>query len=142
MKTKHYALFAMLVPLTIAAAAIQGGPDVQNSLTAAGYAEVREIEFSDGLWEAQARGEHGRWQELHIDPATGQIFSAKDPALSLAEIAASLERAGYRDIRDLDREGGIWEAEATDANGQRVDLRLAGRDGRVLHSEAEYGYDD
>lgn len=142
MKTKLYALIAAILPLTVAAAVIQGSPDVQQSLTAAGYTEVREIEFSDGLWEAEARGTNGRWQELHIDPATGQIFSAKDPALSLAEIAASLERAGYRDVRDLDREGGIWEAEATDAGGQRVDLRLAGSDGRLLHSETEHGYDD
>lgn len=142
MKTKLYALIAAILPLTVAAAVIQGSPDVQHTVTAAGYTDVREIEFSDGLWEAEARSADSRWQELHIDPATGQIFSAKDPSLSVAEIATSLERAGYRDVGDLDREGGIWEAEATDATGQRVDLRLAGKDGRILHSETEHGYDD
>ena len=138
MKTRLYAIIAALIPLTAAAAVIQGSPDVQQILGAAGYTDVREIEFSDGLWEAEARGSDARWHELHIDPANGQIFSAKDSSLSLAQIAATLEKAGYREVHDLDREDGIWEADATDASGQRVELRLAGIDGRVLHSEIDH----
>lgn len=112
------------------------------TLNAAGYTQVRDFEFSEGLWEAEVRSANTRWQELYIEPKIGEIFRNSDSSLTLIEIAARLESAGYRDVRDLGREGGIWEAEAIDSSGQRVELRLAGTDGRVLHSEIDHNASD
>lgn len=133
------ALVLGLAPLGASAAALCGSDGVRDTLELAGYADVREIEFSSGLWEADVRTGDGRWQDVHIDPASGEIFSENSGAslLGAAAIASGLEAAGYRQIRDLDREGGIWEAEAIDPQGQTVELRLAGTDGRILHSEVE-----
>ena len=145
MKASLYAIIATIIPLSAAAAVVQGSQDIQQLLNAAGYADVREIEFSDGLWEAEARTANARWQEVYIEPSSGAILRPTDSSLPLAEIAARLEAAGYRQIHDLERDGGIWEAEATNASGERVELRLASTDGRILHSEVDHnemGQDD
>ena len=55
--------------------------------------------------------------------------------LPAAEITAALTAAGYRDIHDLDLDDAVWEADATNAQGQRVELRLNAHTGKVL-SEA------
>ena len=77
---------------------------------------------------------------MHIDPATGEVFDGTSAAnqLDLVGALAALERQGYSQVSDLERDGGTWSAEAIDPRGQRVELRLAGSDGRVLHSDVEW----
>lgn len=117
-----------------------GSADVAAKLQAAGYAEVRDIEFDGGLWEAEVRRADGRWGEVALDEASGEIFDARDgrAVLDARAIAEALEAAGYTQISDLDRDGALWEAEALDAQGTRVELRVGGHDGRVLASDVEY----
>src|SRR5690349_18720421 len=105
-----------------------GSADVVARLQAAGYAEVRDIEFDGGLWEAEVRRADGRWGEVAFDEASGEIFDAKDgrAVLDARAIAEALEAAGYTSISDLDRDGALWEAEALDAQGTRVELRVGG----------------
>ncbi len=135
------ATLAALTPLAVLAADLRGSSDVAATLAAAGYAEVQEVEFDDGLWEAEVRRADGRWTEVHVDPATGEVFDDANAAgqLDLAGVLAALERQGYTQANDIDRDGGTWSAEAIDPRGQRVELRLAGTDGRVLHSDVEWG---
>ncbi len=132
--------FAAISPLVVSAASLGGAADVQSTLAAAGYTDVSEVEFDDGLWEAEVRNSAGRWREVHIDPATGEVFDGTSAAnqLDLAGALAALERQGYSQVSDLERDGGTWSAEAIDPRGQRVELRLAGSDGRVLHSDVEW----
>jgi hypothetical protein len=129
------ALFA-----TGAFAQVGGAADVTSKLQAAGYAEVRDVEFDGGVWEAEVKRADGRWGEVAMDAASGEIFDAKagKPMLDARGVAEALEAAGYTQITDLDRDGGLWEAEALDKDGTRVELRLAGNDGRVLSSDVEY----
>ena len=133
-----------LVPLALVAGAAfaqsQGIQDIQAKLQAAGYTEVRDIEFDSGLWEAEVRRADGRWGEVSLDPTSGEVFDAKDgrAMMDARGIAEALEAAGYTEISDLDRDGALWEAEARGADGQRVELRLSGHDGRVLNSDVEY----
>ena len=134
-------LFTAAAALAAAGAAQAGGAaDVTARLQAAGYAEVRDVEFDGGLWEAEVRRADGRWGEVALDEASGEIFDAKDgrAVLDARAIAQALEAAGYTEIADLDRDGALWEAEARDAQGTRVELRLSGHDGRVLASDVEY----
>lgn len=126
---------------TSAAFAQPGGSDeVRAKLEAAGYAEVRDIEFDSGLWEAEVRRGDGRWGEVAVDPAGGEIFDAADgrALIDAPALTAMLEAAGYTDISDLERDGAVWEAEARDPAGQRVELRASGHDGRVLHIDEEH----
>lgn len=133
----------ILVPAALfAAATVHAGSaaDVTARLQAAGYAEVRDVEFDGGLWEAEVRRADGRWGEVAMDDASGEIFDARAgrPVLDARAIAEALEAAGYTEISDLDRDGALWEAEARDAQGTRVEIRLSGHDGRVLASDVEY----
>jgi hypothetical protein len=134
------AALAAIAPLAVLAADLRGAADVGSTLSAAGYAEVREVEFDDGLWEAEVRRADGRWAEVHVDPATGEVFDGATAAgqLDMAGVLAAIERQGFTRVSDLDRDGGTWSAEAIDPRGQRMELRLAGTDGRVLHSDVEW----
>lgn len=123
---------------TALAAELRTPDEVTAALQAAGYGEIREVEFDDGLWEADVRRADGRWDEVHVDPASGDVLDGTTATvLGASEIATALGNGGYTAITDLEREGALWEAEATDARGQRVDLRIDGRNGKVLYSEVD-----
>lgn len=140
--TLALAFAASAIGLAVAAHAVnpRSSADVAAELNRAGYAEVREIEYDDGLWEAEVRRADGRWGEVHVDPVSGEIFdpAGNRPLLDATALIAALQSQGYTAIEDLDREGATWGAEAVAPDGQRVELRVSGHDGRVLYSEAEY----
>jgi hypothetical protein len=134
-KTRLIAALALASLSTAALAAIGSPADLTRTLNAAGYAEVRELEFDDGLWEAEVRRANGLWGEVAVDPDSGEVFDALSsrPLIELPQVLASIERAGYTQVHDLDREGALWDAEALDVQGMRVELRISGYDGRVLN---------
>lgn len=122
-----------LIPL-LAALASAGPADIAATLQAAGYAEVREVEYDDGLWEAEVRRANGLWGEVAVDPANGEVFDAQSPRalIELPAVLAAIEHAGYRQVHDIDRDGALWDADAYDRDGQRVELRISGYDGRIV----------
>ena len=127
------------IPVSAAADDLRAAGGVADALAAAGYVEVRDIEFDDGLWEADVRRADGRWGEVHINPDSGEILDIDSvTSLDVGTIRASLQAAGYTAIDDIDREGATWEADATDARGQRVELRISGVDGSVLHTDVDW----
>ena len=131
---------AVLLAGTAGAADTAFGPEQATGvLKAANYDDIRELEYDDGLWEAEVRRADGRWDEVAIDPASGEIFDrlSKRPLIGVDEAVAAVERAGYRRVHDLDRDGALWEAEAYDADGQRFELRISGYDGRILAAHAD-----
>lgn len=136
MKTPRFLLIA-LAAFAAPALAQSAGPgtgDIVATLRDAGYAEVREIEFEDGVWEAEVRRANGLWGEVSVDAATGEVFDplAKRPLMALPEVLGKVEAAGYHSVHDVDREGALWDADAIDAQGQAVELRISGYDGRIL----------
>lgn len=58
------------------------------------------------------------------------------------EVIRTLESAGYTDVHDLERDDGIYEAEATNASGQRVDLDIDPATANVLREEPDNDDDD
>ena len=50
-----------------------GEADVRAKLSAAGYANVHDVEFDDGMWTAEAEDADGRDVELSLDPDTGRV---------------------------------------------------------------------
>ena len=122
-----------LIPL-LAALTGAGPADIVATLQSAGYAEVREVEFEDGLWEAEVRRANGLWGDVAVDPANGEVFDAQSPRalIELPAVLAAIEHAGYRQVHDIDRDGALWDADAYDRDGQRVELRISGYDGRIV----------
>lgn len=53
--------------------------------------------------------------------------------LSIPEVHARLESAGYRSIEKIEREGGSYEIKAIDRNGQRVKLYVHPQTGEVMN---------
>ncbi len=140
------ALSALLAGTAFAAApaaaplAVAGPDQAMAALKAAGHAEVRELEYDDGLWEAEVRRANGRWGEVAVDAATGEVFDAMSPRqlIELRDVLAAVERAGYSQVHDLDRDGALWDAEAYGADGQRYELRISGYDGRILTARVDH----
>lgn len=52
--------------------------------------------------------------------------------LSIPEVHARLESAGYRNIEKIEREHGSYEVKATDRNGQRMKLYVHPQTGEVI----------
>jgi hypothetical protein len=61
--------------------------------------------------------------------------------LSIAQIAARLEAAGYRQIEKIEREGGGYEARATNQAGERTKLYINPQTGALTsqHGKARKG---
>ncbi|KFN51164.1 PepSY domain-containing protein [Arenimonas composti] len=131
------ALVLVLAAGSVAAQSVNGPADVESKLRAAGYTEVRDVEFDDGLWEAEVRAADGRWHDVAIVAADGELLDARGgrPLLTAAEITARLQAAGYATITDLELDDAIWEADAVAADGRRVEIRLNGHTGAVIDVE-------
>lgn len=50
---------------------------VRAALEAAGYHRVRDLEFDDGFWEAEANNAQGREVELVLHPLTGAVLAER-----------------------------------------------------------------
>lgn len=57
--------------------------------------------------------------------------------MSEREVRDALTNAGYTDIDDLDRDDGLWEADARNADGRRIDVRVDPRTGTVYPDTAQ-----
>ncbi len=111
-------------------------PQVRTLLEGQGFTRVNDLEFEDGMWEADATSADGNRVDLRVDPASGKVF-AEDmvSTLSADDIKARLTAAGYSKVHDVDFEDGIWEAEAERPDGEDVEIRLDATDGRILSVE-------
>ncbi len=133
-------LLSLAAAGTAAAQAVNGPADVTARLNAAGYTEVRDVEFDGGLWEAEVRHADGRWHDVAIDATTGDVLddrAAGKTLITAAQVIASLESAGYTEIRDLDLDDAVWEADARGRDGQRVELRVNAHNGKVISEEID-----
>lgn len=51
--------------------------DVKAQLAAAGWSNVHDIDWDDGVWKAEADDENGRDFEVRMDPKTGKIIGTE-----------------------------------------------------------------
>jgi len=51
--------------------------DVRARLAAAGYLNVHDVDYEDGIWNAEADDPEGRDVELKIDPDTGEVIGTE-----------------------------------------------------------------
>jgi hypothetical protein len=111
-----------------------------GALQAAGYTTVRDVELDDGLWEAEVKGTDGRWHDVHVDPASGAVIDRMSGGtlLTAGEITERLKAAGYTSIHELDLDEAVWDVEAVDAKGQRVEVRVNGFTGAILSSSLDH----
>lgn len=123
-----------------AAQTINDAGQVIQALQAAGYTTVRDVELDDGLWEAEVKGAGGRWHDVHVDPASGAVIDRMSGGtlLTAGDITGRLRGAGYASIHELDLDEAVWDAQAVDAQGQRVEVRVNGYTGAILSSSVDH----
>ena len=51
-----------------------GEADVRAKLAAAGYTNVHDVDYEDGIWNAEADDPEGKDVELKVDPKTGKVI--------------------------------------------------------------------
>lgn len=121
---------------------------VANALQHAGYRNVRDIEFDDGFWAAEARRSNGEKVDLVLHPVTLAVLSevgeytvsgngSSGTRLAAHEIRQALEAAGYRAIRDLEFDDGVWDADAINRANQSVELKIDPGTGQVLREKLD-----
>ncbi|MET0288078.1 MAG: PepSY domain-containing protein [Pseudoxanthomonas sp.] len=145
MRPYHFAplLLAPLMALSVSAVAQQSAaatsltePQVRDLLTKAGYTQIDDLDFEDGMWETDATSGDRKRVDVRVDPANGQVHAeALVSQLSENDIKAKLATAGYSNVHDVDFDDGLWKAEAERADGKDVEIHLAANDGRILHVE-------
>lgn len=74
-------------------------------------------------------------------PAFAQSDSAAAAApanwMSIEQVNAKVQAAGYRDVEKIERDDGKYEVKATDAEGRRVELKLDPVSGEILKTEVK-----
>jgi hypothetical protein len=71
-------------------------------------------------------------------PLLAQTPSAP-PAIGAAQLVQTLEASGYRDIRGLELDDGLWEADATSPRGFEIELTINPSTGAILNPEVSGG---
>jgi hypothetical protein len=136
-------LAAVLLVGTVGAIASSAALPVDQAtarVSAAGYTPTGDVELDDGVYEIEATDASGRRIEVHVDAGTGEILSPLQPgqvALTIDQIRAGLARAGYADVRELERDDGYWHAEVRGADGLERELRLHPLSGAIVSDRVE-----
>ena len=124
-----------------AAPANTGSPltetDVRALLANEGFTEVNDVEFKEGVWTADGKSADGNHIEVKVD-ASGKIIPDKNVAkISKDQIIIKAQEAGYKNVHDVDFEGGVWKVEAEMADGTDVELKMDPDDGHIIGSEQD-----
>ena len=127
--------FAQAAPANTGSALTEA--DVRALLANAGYTEVNDVEFKEGVWTADGKSADGNHIEVKVGN-DGKILPDKAVAtISKDEIIIKAQEAGYKNVHDVDFEGGVWKVEAEMADGTDVELKMDPNDGRILGSEQD-----
>lgn len=51
--------------------------DVRAALSTAGYSDVRDLDFDDGLWKGHAQNAAGKDMKVQVDPQDGKVVAAE-----------------------------------------------------------------
>jgi len=106
---------------------------IKTSIANAGYKEVKDLKFKDGVWRSDARGGNKKWVKLAVGPVNGKVYPADAPAkLNENEVKAQLATAGFQNVKDVKFADGLWAAEAKSRGGHDVNLLVDPTDGSVV----------
>lgn len=138
----HTSLLATALALGATGAALAQdaltAPQVRTQLESQGYTKVKDLEFKDGMWKAEATSANGKDVDVRLDPRTGRVYPEKAVSpLGEADIRAQLSAAGYRDVDEVKFKDGLWKAEGRTADGEKVNLRLDPDTGELITAERD-----
>jgi major membrane immunogen (membrane-anchored lipoprotein) len=110
--------------------------EIHAMLSAQGYRDVHDVEFKDGVWQADAKSGDGKHVDLKIDPATGRVYPDEmSSPMSEDDVRAALSASGYSKVRDVEFKDGLWQAHAENNAGKDTKVQVDPQDGKVVASE-------
>ncbi len=108
-------------------------PQIESDIANAGFKEVKNLKFANGIWQADARGGDKEWVAIYVHPLSGKVFKEGSPSpMNKQEIEAKITAAGYQNVHDVDFKNGLWMAEADNGAGKEVNLMVDPDDGSVI----------
>lgn len=111
--------------------------DVRAIMTQQGFTEINDVEFKEGVWTADGKSADGNHVEVKVGP-DGKVIPDKNVAkISKDQVIILAQEAGYKNVHDVDFEGGVWKVEAEMADGTDVELKMDPDDGHILGSEQD-----
>ncbi|MDT3670360.1 MAG: PepSY domain-containing protein [Aromatoleum sp.] len=122
--------------------------EVQLKVEALGYRDLTKLERENDKYEIKATNADGRLVAIDVDPVTGAVLktdvkrdndTAAGPTtgLTLHQAQVKVEAMGYRDLKEIERDGDKFEVTATDRDGRLVELDLAPFTGEVIKTEVK-----
>ena len=106
---------------------------IKAAIASAGYKEVKDLKFKDGVWRSSARGGNKQWVKLAVGPVNGKVYPADGPSrLNEDEVSAKLTAAGYQNIKHVKFADGLWSADAKTTRSGDVALLVDPTDGSVV----------
>jgi hypothetical protein len=111
--------------------------DVRALMANQGYTEINDVEFKEGVWTADGKSADGNHVEVKVDN-TGKVIADDNVAtITKDQIIVLAQEAGYKNVHDVDFQGGVWKVEAEMANGTDVELKMDPNDGHIMGSESD-----
>lgn len=144
MNPKQTAILPLAAAIALSATAVGAQApgmtedDVRLALESAGYTDVRDVEFDDGLWEADVTSGDGTRIDVRINPGNGRIYA--DNAVSMLtqdEVEAAVTAAGWTNVHDVEFDDGLWKVEADGPDGDDRELRVDPEDGSIIGGEED-----
>lgn len=122
--------------------------EVQLKVEALGYRDLTKLEREKDKYEIKAIDATGRLVKIDVDPVTGGVLKTeakrdKDSSvkpttgLTLHQMQVKVEAMGYRDIKEIERDGDKFEVTATDSDGRLVEVDLVALTGEVIKTEVK-----
>ncbi|WP_158287871.1 PepSY domain-containing protein [Falsiroseomonas bella] len=106
--------------------------EIRPRLRERGYSDIENLERNDGRFTADARRYGERVEDLRIDPRSGRVLNQS--RLNEDQVKAMLSDRGWSNVRNIERDGNIIEAQAR-RDGRTYDVRLNARSGEILQRE-------
>jgi uncharacterized membrane protein YkoI len=74
---------------------------------------------------------------VKVDAAGKFVPDQHVAKISKDQIIIKAQEAGYKNVHDVDFEGGVWKVEAETADGTDVELKMDPDDGHIMGSEQD-----
>lgn len=108
---------------------------ILSSLQTAGCTAIKEIEYDDGVYKADAVCAQGQYVKIRLDSATGKIISPKlsnEKRLSMMEAVKAVEAVGYTHIYKIETKSQYYKIKAIDsASNKKVELEVNATTGKI-----------
>ena len=108
--------------------------DVLQRLDQAGYSQIHNIQYKNGIYKVEAYGSQGQKIKFDVNAKNMVIPSIENKEksyLTMLQVARSLLGAGYSRIEKIEFDDKYYEIKTYDANNKQVTLEVNSTTGAI-----------